>query len=227
MDNLYINYDKQWLDFSNGKTGYYLNSTVFRFLSVSALLRQLESEALLLDPTIASKQDFTFLSFVAALQWVMTDVALFDGLPYDPFDERDHFFSDHLRSYSRCCLEGDRLLTYDEFAAGPATTSEPAPVFAFFSGLHRDEDRLRWDRMVAMHLLLMAFLNVFGYKRQQCKAEAFRYAGSMVQNPSVLVNLVKWLPRHDLATSKAIQQMVDNITPYIPTGSNVNPDGWR
>ncbi len=228
MENLYANYDKRWLNRgSNEKAGYYLSSTVFRFLNVSALIRQLESEALLLDPRIASKQDFTFLSFVAALHWVMTDVALFDGLAYDPFDERDHFFSDHLRRYSKCCVDGGRLLSYDEFEVGPATTSALDPVFAFFSGLHRDEARYRWDRMVAMHLLLMAFLNVFGYKRQQCNADAFAYAASMVQNPGVLANLVNWLPRHDLATTKAVRQMVESIAPYMPAGSTVHPAGYR
>ncbi len=227
MENLYTNYDKRWLDRGNDKAGYYLSSTVFRFLHVSALIRQLESEALLLDPRIASKQDFAFLSFVAALHWVMTDVALFEGLPYDPFNERDHFFSDHLRRYSKCCVEVDRLLTYDEFEAGPAMSSVLAPVFAFFSGLHRDEDRYRWDRMVAMHLLLMAFLNVFGYKRQHCKAEAFAHAASMIQNPGVLVNLVSWLPRHDLAATKAVRQMVKDIASYMPAGSAVNPVGYR
>lgn len=227
MENLYTNYDKRWLDRGNEKNGYYLSSTVFRFLRVSALIRQLESEALLLDPKIASKEDFTFLSFVAALHWVMTDVALFDGLTYDPFDERDHFFSDHLRSYSKCCVEADRLLAYEEFEAGPATSSGLAPVFAFFSGLHRDEDRYRWDRMVAMHLLLMAFLNVFGYKRQKCRAEEFAHAASMVQNPGVLVNLVNWLPKHDLATTKAVRQMTNAIAPYMSVVSAVNRAGYR
>ncbi|QGZ56438.1 hypothetical protein [Paraburkholderia acidiphila] len=65
-------------------------------------------------------------------------------------------------------MEADRLLAYYEFEAGPATNSALTPVFAFFSVLHRDEGRYRRDRMVTMHLLLMASLNVFGYNRQQC-----------------------------------------------------------
>lgn len=158
--------------------------------------------------------------FIAALHWVMTDVALFDRLTYDPFDERDHFFSDRLRRYSKFCVKADRLLAYYEFEAGSATNSALAPVFAFFSGLHRDEDRYRRDRMVAMHLLLMAFLNVFGYKRQKCGAKEIARAASMVQNPQVLVNLIRWLPKHDLATTTAVRQMVENIARYMPAGSS-------
>lgn len=79
---------------------------------------------------------------------------------------------------------------------------------------------------MAMHLLVMAFLSVFGYKRQQCKAEAFAYAASMVQNPACW-SIVSWLPRHDLATTKAVRQMVENIAPYLPAGSTVNLVGFR
>ncbi|OHV00440.1 hypothetical protein BLA34_12675 [Ralstonia solanacearum] len=217
MDNLYANHEKGWLvrQGEDVPPGYYLLSTVYRFLSMSALVRQLESEALLLDPKIAEKQDFTFLSYVAALHWVMTDVALFEGLSYDSYRERDHFFSDHFRRYSESFIRDGRMLSYEEFSNGPSAGQQLEPVLRFFSGLSRLEERYRWDRLVAMHLVLMSFLNTFGYKRQRCKAESFAHAASMAKNKRVLNNLVDWLPNHDLARVKEVRRMVKAIGPYL------------
>lgn len=217
MVNLYANHEKGWLVRHDQEVppGYYLLSTVYRFLNVSALVRQLESQALLLDPKIAEKQDFTFLSYVAALRWVMTDVALFDGLSYDAYHERDHFFSDHFRLYSEACVKDGRVLSYDEFSNGPSASQQLEPVLRFFSGLSKAEERYRWDRLVAMHLILMSFLNTFGYKRQRCKPESFAQAASMVKNRRVLSNLVSWLPSHDLDRAKEAKRMAKAIKPYL------------
>jgi hypothetical protein len=34
----------------------------------------------------------------------------------------------------------------------------------FFDGLRADEPRLRWDRLVALHLLVIAFRSAIGYE---------------------------------------------------------------
>lgn len=38
----------------------------------------------------------------------------------------------------------------------------------FFNGMNRLEDRLRWDRIVVLHLILIAFINTIGYDFQKC-----------------------------------------------------------
>jgi len=34
----------------------------------------------------------------------------------------------------------------------------------FFNDLHADKHRYRWDRLVALHVILMAFIEDFGYE---------------------------------------------------------------
>jgi hypothetical protein len=220
--NLYGNQDKGWLDV-NGKYSdpdwYYFRSSVYRFLNVCAVVRQLEAEAVLLDVRVAKKEDFTFLNYAAAFHWVMTDVALTDGLPYDNFDQKDHFFSDRIREYCDCCLSEGSFISLEAFGQLlDQGAPRIKPVLRYFDGLNRSEARLRWDRLVAFHLLVLSFINSFGYSRQYSTEEHFLEAARQVKNPRVLDNLVKWLPRHDLRSdleAKRIVRAVDAIRQVV------------
>ncbi len=202
--NLYSNEGKDWLkmDGAYQNAGYYFASIVYRFLNVCALLRQLENEAIFLDARIADKKDFLFLNYVASLQWVMTDVALFHGLKYDTSIQSDHFFADKFRHYSEICWRNGQFVSFDEFQENVINNPEIERVLQFFDSLRSDENRLRWDRIVAMHLLLLAFINNFGYKRQYSGQDHFDRVAKKMRNVGVLENLAAWLPRHDLDSDK-------------------------
>lgn len=209
--NLYANHDKGWLDmdgdYANSKS-YYFRSSVYRFLNVCALVRLLEAEAVLLDARISEKKDFMFLNYAAALHWVMTDVALTDGLPYDNFHQTDHFFSDHFREYCDLCVRDGNFVTIDDFSKLLRRGSRLQAVLQYFDGLTRDEARLRWDRLVAFHLLIMAFINSFGYTRQYSTKEEFARAATQIRNPKILENLSAWLPRHDLGRDREAKKII-------------------
>lgn len=220
--NLYRNRDQNWLNVEGGydRAGYYFPSTVYRFLCLFGLIRQLEAEAILLDVRIAEKTEFVFLNYVAVLHWVMTDVALFDGIEYDKATSKDHFFSDNFRVYAEMCVNEGKLLNFEEFKSGPYASGELLPVLRFFDGLRADELRLRWDRLVALHLILMAFVNTFGYNRQRSSQQQFVDASVQIRNKEILRNLVNWLERHDLGRdreakkiAKALRQQQLQSTP--------------
>jgi hypothetical protein len=177
-------------------------------MNVCSLIRQIESEALLLDARIAKKEDFIFLNYVSALHWVMTDVALFDGINYDNFQQRDHFFSDHLRMYCDSCLKNNDFLSAEDFAKLLAADSPISGVLEYFDGLTRDEPRFRWDRLVAFHLLVMAFINTFGYKRQHSSQEYFFNVANEIRHFRVLENLVAWMPKHDLECDREANKII-------------------
>jgi hypothetical protein len=112
--NLYQNANAAWLD-SDGdykRPGYYLLSFVHRFLAIFSFIRQFENEAIYVDGRIAEQMDFIFLSYLEAIRWVMTDVALFDGIPYDNSHQRDHFFADNFRQYCDGCIADGQFITY-------------------------------------------------------------------------------------------------------------------
>ena len=198
--NLYSNAHAGWLDVGGdySRSGYYFISFVHRFLAVCTLIRQFENEAIYVDARIAEKKDFTFLNYLAALRWVMTDVALFAGVPYDTSHQRDHFFADNFRQYCDACqVEGD-FISYQGLSELIAEDHSLDPVLQFFDSLCPSEDRLRWDRLVAFHLLLLAFINSFGYRIQYSGQLKFSDVVAQARNAVILENLVQWLPRHGL-----------------------------
>jgi len=172
------------------------------------LTRQFENEAIYVDRRIAEKKDFVFLNYIEAIRWVMTDVALFDGVLYDSSHQRDHFFADNFRQYCDGCAAEGRFITYEELQDRVERVRSLDPVLRFFDSLQRSEDRLRWDRLVALHLLLMAFVNSFGYQPQYSSQTHFDSVAGQVRRPQILENLVDWLPRHGLGKDKESRRIV-------------------
>jgi hypothetical protein len=207
MWNLYRHADRGWLAVDGQFTPekYYFASFVYRFLAFFALVRKFEAEAIVLDRRIADETDFLFLNYAAAFNWCMTDTALFDGLEYDAFLEYDHFFADTFRSYCRIPdhpVFPDYQEFLEKYLINPS--SRVRPVLQFFDGLARDEDRFRWDRLVVLHLVLLAFINDFGRDTERTSGEKIRSVVEQMQNPVVLRNLGAWLPRHGLHESDGV-----------------------
>lgn len=141
------------------------------------------------------------MKFVKAFHWVMTDVSLFKGLDYDVGTARDHFFSDQLRGLCEAFLQDNavpsfRLFRRETLAAIRADGRrrlrlrhrggagfELEPTFRFFDGLSPDENRLRWDRLVCLHLFTMAFVNTFGYEWQHVTTGDLQNAVGRIRPP--------------------------------------------
>ncbi|OGF57084.1 MAG: hypothetical protein A2Z21_05025 [Candidatus Fraserbacteria bacterium RBG_16_55_9] len=208
--NFYKNPDRGWLDVGGDyqAPGYYFVSFVHRFLSVCSLIRQFEAEAMYIDSRIASKTDFIFMNYLGAIRWALTDVSLFEGLSYDPFFEKDHFFSDSFRSYCEIGVEKGQFFSFQAFKHWIAVNRDLDSVLRFFDGLERAEDRLRMDRLVVYHVLLIAFINTFGYKTQYTPEEMLPNVLIQVRNPQVVDNLVAWLPRHGLGTDREARRIL-------------------
>lgn len=201
MWNLYQNHDAGWLDVKGklANENYYYFSFVFRFLNLFALLREFEREAILIDTRIAQNRDLEILNYVSALRWCMTDASLFDGMPYDVAKPRDHFFSDSLRQVCDTHYNLGRAgPTYEEFVKYALSGGAPDNVFEYFEGLSKDEDRLRWDRLVVFHLLLIGLINTIGQSVHRTGQKKINIVVSQINNTLILQNFVKWLPRHEV-----------------------------
>jgi hypothetical protein len=139
-----------------------LRSTVYRFPALEAHAQLFEREQIFIDARVVDSTDLDFVKFVKALQWVMTDVALFEGTGYDKLEGRDHFTSDRLRSLCEAFLDGEgQVPSFRSFEKRVVQTTswdddfELSLVFEFFDGLSPDPERLRWDRLVALDALTM------------------------------------------------------------------------
>ncbi len=69
------------------------------------------------------------------------------------------------------------------------------PLLKFFDGLNFDENRLRWDRLITLHLILMSFLNRFGYKIQKSSKEQLYKITITIKSKEIIQNLLFWLEK--------------------------------
>jgi len=190
---------------------YYFGTTVYRFMTLAALARQFESEAFYLDARIAEKSDLDVLKYVKAFRWLMTDLDLVRGLEYEPWEARDHFLNDRYRGLCDAFAPGGVLPSLAEFEARAGVDPALDPALCFFDGLHADEDRLRWDRLVTHHLLVMAFLNLAGYDMQHSDDERLERAVRELRNPVVGANLVHAIDRLGLADEPNAQTVKEAL----------------
>src|SRR5215212_848907 len=179
----------------NQPENYYFRTTVYRFLELYTYAHRFETQALFIDSRIADEQDFLFMQYVETFLRIAGDTHLYDDLDYDERESREHILIDNLREVCESCWQGEDFATIEGFRTmlrrTPGTSLRS--VLEFLEGLGTDERPLRYDRMVSLHLLLMAFINTFGYEYQVYKDEAFDKAVSQIQETKVLDNLNKWI----------------------------------
>jgi hypothetical protein len=188
---------------------YYFRTIVYKFLTVYAVIREFEVKNLFIDSRIAQKSDLDFLTYIRALQWVVSGTDLFndgffEGFKYNPGKyPLDHIYSDRLREMADYCLEHEGVLTPSGFQSWLKTDQSGDhkldQVLRFFEGLEPDENnRLRWDRIVALHLLLKGFLDRFGYDYQKLTDQALDEVATEIKHPKVFENLIDKLAEFKL-----------------------------
>jgi hypothetical protein len=195
--NLYTYLGKGWLnvkgDYSNA--GYYFNTTSHRFLHVCTLARRFEAEALYIDARIAEKNDYAFLNYLSAFIWCVTTASLFEGFDYDVANPKDHFWGDVLRSGCDSCWVNDQFVSLEMFEERLKKDRSLDGILSIFDGIHPHEARFRWDKMVAFHLLLLAFINRFGHQSHRSTQQKFLEVAEQAQRLSILQNLVQALDK--------------------------------
>jgi len=208
--NLYSNQDKSWLMVRGAydPKRYYFHSFVYRFLAVGVLMRQFERKAIFVDARIAEQHDFLFLKYLATMHWCLTDVALFQGLAYDSSEDTDHFFADAFRGYCDTCVQDSNVIEFNDFVELVQKNRSLDPVLRFFDSLCRKEERFRWDRLVVFHLLIVAFINTFGYIEQRTSRAKIEGIAEEIKNREVLANLIQWLPRHGLGQDRESKMLI-------------------
>jgi hypothetical protein len=203
MNNLYTHQAEGRLDVQGNyeERDYYFTTTVYRFLALASLARAFEREAFFIDARIAEDNDLDFVRFVKAFRWLMTDLGLIEGLEYEAWLARDHFLTDRFRVICDGCVVDGNLLTLTELEQRAGKDPELEPALEFFDGLRADEDRLRWDRLVALHLAVLAFLNLVGYEMQRSSDEYFARVAGQFRHPEVRANLAVAVQRLGLTAN--------------------------
>lgn len=213
MNNLYDHEAEGRLEVQGryDEPNYYLWSTAYRFLTLCSLARQFEAQAFYIDVRIAQQSDLDFVKFAKAFRWLMTDLALVEGLEYEPWEGTDHFYNDRFRGICDSFRKEDDVLSLADFEEQAPTDPNLRQVLAFFDGLQAAEPRLRWDRLVALHLFVMAFLNAFGYDMQYSSDADLARAVDRLVTPEVRRNLVAAVTKLGLAQNVEAQRVVNAL----------------
>jgi hypothetical protein len=215
MENIYANVGRGWLDVSGqySRPDYFFRSTLYRFFALEAHAQLFENEQIFIDARVVDPSDLDFVKFVKALHWVMTDAALFEGLAYESFEGQDHLTSDRLRTLCEAFLDEGQVPSFRTFEMrlrsedAAEGKSELGRVFMFFDGISPHEERFRWDRLICLHLLTMAFLRGFGYDWERPSDADLKNAINHIKHPEIARNLAAWLPRLGLGEHEALRDV--------------------
>ena len=211
--NFSINYEKGWHttnDFSDLSGQYYLASFAYRILSFFAWVRRIETQMVFLDATVASSADINFIKFLRILNQVMCDTVLFKGLDYNDFYATDHFFKNDFNHICECFWKDESVLSYADFKNNSkGCLAQTKPMLAMLSGVGPREDRLRWDRLQALHYLLLMFLNAYGYDFQYTSSKKIKTLVSRSPRANKTVsNLRDMLEEISLARHKEVKKVL-------------------
>ena len=164
------NYSKKnaenWLNVSGDYLNqhYYIDTTVYRFLSFFAHIKLLEEDLEYLDTVNSVEKDMEMLRYFRIFNDIMTDVELFQGISYDANNQTDHFFKNNFGQYVNALIFENKVIGYDQYEKRKKQLLMTIrPVYSFFDGMSTTESRLRIERIKGLHCILMGFLNHYGY----------------------------------------------------------------
>ena len=169
---------EQWM-VANGNyknDSHYFHSFAYRILKVYAWIKIIQKEMIFLDTTIASKEDLEFVKFLRVFPEIFCDLSLIEGEKADGRFAKDHFFRNNFELLPDAILRQDKIKSFAEYMEDKLLTQEGlAKLYKFLDGISPNEDdRKRWDRLHLLNLLLIIFLNNYGYDFQKTSEEKFK-----------------------------------------------------
>lgn len=220
---------------------YYYQSVVFRFVQLMAVARRFEGEAFYFDARIADDSDFDLLRYAKAFLWVMIHSEI---SPDDGLQNLDHFRSDAFRPLLDLCYaepvdengrpvlpaartrQGELIFDRGRFmkimkeGESLGHDRQIRELLEFFDGVKPDEydmhgrQRRRWDRLVGLHLLVLAFIHRCGHSwhKKEGLGDRVHEAAQMLLDPGHLHDeFAAWLPRIGLASNDEILVVLDEL----------------
>lgn len=221
--NFYAHEEHGWLQMDGSYHGspltderYYARSFAYRILGLLSIARLVERDAVYVDLTVVTPSDFRFVVVVKLMLRMWSNVTLLNGLEYDSYNQRDHIFVDTLRLMAdafRCDKPGELLLSPDGFRqALEAPDHAFSVLFRYLDDVRCGEDRYRFDRLVCVHLLLLAALDAYGYEYQRASLLQMIEVASRCEHRQILRNLVGILREWHLERDKSFRKIIEAVS---------------
>lgn len=233
---------------------YYYHSVIFRFLQLSAIARRFEAEAFYIDAGIAQRSDFDLVRYAKAFLWasIYAELTPDDAMPGADHFRSDAFRPLLDLAYSTPTTEdGTAILPEtrsrdDELIFDLARCTEMLrrsedidrkdeidELLAFFDGVRPDDydgarkrHRRRWDRLVTLHLFVLAFIDACGYVWQRHENETqTKLAVEMLLYPDTIAKeLDAWLPRLGLDNQSGLERIRRHLAHAAASSENQTPE---
>lgn len=192
---------------------YYIQSFVYRMLSVLAWIQIIEKELIYLDTTISDKKDLNMIKYFRLIEEVFCDIELFDKIEYTPDKSTDHFYRNKFEELSSCLIRDGRVITFSQFR-DELDTMLPTieQLFKFIEGMGPDEKRLRWHRLQTLHIVIISMLNSYGYDFQYTDSDKVRMIVKKVKYYPLLENFKAMVTRDRLSEERELSKVLTTIT---------------
>ncbi|WP_282354624.1 hypothetical protein [Pseudomonas sp. PS01303] len=190
---------------------YYLLSFCYRFLLFFSLCRKIDLELVYLDSTVSTEKDLDFLKYLKLFPQIFSDTEIFKGTGYNQSVATDHFFSDEFREFVREMSSDDKILSYSEFKK-KIEEKEFIHLITYFSGVSVDYSCLRWQVLNSFHIILMAFLNDYGYDFQKTSKEKISGLAKSLPPNNLIKNAYIFIERACLNNNKEVRNAMSALT---------------
>jgi hypothetical protein len=215
MWNFYSNHSKNWhCIFDYSMPHYYFHSFVYRFLSVLSYIKKIQKEIISIDTTLASKNDLEFIKFMRVISQLLCDLTFIEGEKADGSYATDHFFRDNLILFPDTIITENGIKSYSEYIKNLAPLQQPlSELYQFFDGISPLENRKRYDRLYFLHLIIMVFLNNYGYDYQETDRRKLK---QILNQPLKNVNIkgfFELLNGYKLDKNKEVKNLIKTYEP--------------
>ena len=197
LSNHSKNYPKGWLEYNGNfkEPRYYLASFAYRILSVYYWVLRIEKELIYLDSTISTPSDLNFIKYLNLFKLALAEVKLFNGLYSEeqyPNYPADHFYTNEIEGLVSRIEDDDYIIDFETFKTNlRKPTDSELKLMHFLDGISPDEERLRWERLHALHLIAIIFLNSYGYDFQQTSGVKMKEVLNNPRKSKALDNLAE------------------------------------
>lgn len=143
-----------------------LKSTIYRFLSSFAWMHLIKKEIIHFDPTKAHEEDLVMMKFLRILPLPFQDEDLESNMSRT-FNKKSLIQSNIFEEMYKWMIKEKQIISYSIFLQ---EFDDNLHLFEslqeYLINLKPETESTRWDRLFTFHLLIMCFLNRFGYDFQ-------------------------------------------------------------
>lgn len=218
--NLADNYKSKWHVMDGAyhqEDKYYFHSFVYRLAAMSCSANKVETDLIYLDTTLSDKSELDFLKFCKFINIFLCQASLYKGLDYDESEPVDHFYRHKLLKEVNSLLDnqGD-IIFYEQFEENLSShLLAMKGICQFIDAASPLEVRYRWIKLFCLQLILICFMNSYGYDFQKTDDEQIDKILEFIRlhdsSDVALANFVAALKKHKLNTNDAVFKLIETI----------------